>query len=178
MEPAAEPGALRKAVNKIIPFGGPGPVLVRGHGDLLAYLAKCCNPVPGEEIVGYVTRGKGVSVHSVECANVKKLLYNPDREIEVKWARSEEGNYRVSLIIQATDEPGMLAKLAERIAKLDSNIAQLEADTTVETGVGLIEVVVQVRNRRHLQKLLQGLRGVRGILDVQRRRDAGHRAIN
>ncbi len=66
-----------------------GPIAVKGHGDLLAYLAKCCNPLPGEEIVGYVTRGRGVSVHSVDCPNVRNLLYNPEREIEVEWARSD-----------------------------------------------------------------------------------------
>jgi GTP pyrophosphokinase len=178
MEPATEPGGLRKAVSKILPFGGPGPVRVRGHGDLLAYLAKCCNPVPGEEIVGYVTRGKGVSVHSVDCPNVKKLLYNPDREIEVKWAKGEAASYRVTLTIRATDEPGMLAKLAERIAKLESNITQLEADTTQDTGVGLIDVMVQVRNRRHLEKILQGLRSIAGVLDVERKRDAATQVPN
>ena len=96
-QPAAKPGRLRAAVSKILPFGATGPIAVKGHGDLLAFLAKCCNPLPGEEIVGYVTRGRGVSVHSVDCPNVRNLLYEPEREIEVEWARQEGGLYHVTL---------------------------------------------------------------------------------
>jgi GTP pyrophosphokinase len=170
-EPAEEPGRLRRAVRKILPFG-TGPILVKGQGDLLAYLAKCCSPVPGEDIVGYVTRGRGVSVHSADCPNVRNLLYNQDREIEVQWAKDGESRYRVTVSIEATDEPGMLAKLTEVIAKLDSNIAHLEAET-VEPGVGLIEVVVQVRDRKHLEKILKALRAIPGMTRVERRMNGG-----
>jgi GTP pyrophosphokinase len=171
--PAEKPGKLRQAVSKILPFGG-GPISVKGEGDLLAFLAKCCNPLPGEEIVGYVTRGRGVSVHSVECPNVKNLLYNPEREIEVAWARQDEGVYQVSLVIETEDQPGMLARLTEVIAKLESNIRQFEAQT-VETGRGRIEVVIEVRSRKHLEKLRQAIRAVPGVLQVDRRMSGGGR---
>ncbi len=94
-EPAEKPGRLRQAVSKILPFGAAGPLTVKGHGDMLAYLAKCCNPLPGEEIVGYITRGRGVSVHRVDCPNVQNLLYNPEREIEVKWEQGKNDVYQV-----------------------------------------------------------------------------------
>ncbi len=162
-----KPGALRAAVDRIFDFGG-GAITVRGHGDLLAYLAKCCTPRPGEEIVGFVTRGRGVSVHSAECSNVKNLLYNPEREIEVEWARPGKEVYPVVLEIQTEDQPGMLAKLTEVMAKLDSNIRQIEAET-VETGRGLIEVVMEVRNRKHLEKLRRGIQALPGVLEVDRR---------
>ncbi|MCH9649868.1 MAG: bifunctional (p)ppGpp synthetase/guanosine-3',5'-bis(diphosphate) 3'-pyrophosphohydrolase [Deltaproteobacteria bacterium] len=165
--PASSPGPLRRAVSKILPFGA-GPILVKGEGDLLAFLAKCCHPVPGEDIVGYVTRGRGVSVHSCECPNVKNLLYNQEREIEVQWARGDEGRYRVSLGIEASDEPGMLARLTEVIAKVDSNITQLEAGTR-DPGLGLIDVEVQVKDRRHLEKILAGIRTIPGLIRVERR---------
>ncbi|MCB1056963.1 MAG: bifunctional (p)ppGpp synthetase/guanosine-3',5'-bis(diphosphate) 3'-pyrophosphohydrolase [Acidobacteria bacterium] len=173
-EPAEEPSRLRKVVRKILPFGS-GPILVKGQGDLLAFLAKCCNPVPGEDIVGYVTRGRGVSVHSTDCPNVRNLLYNQDREIEVQWAKDDESRYRVTVGIEATDEPGMLAKLTEVIAKLDSNISHLEAET-VEPGLGLIEVVVQVRDRKHLEKILKALRSIPGMSRVERRMSSGNGA--
>ncbi len=166
-EEKEKPGALRAAVDRIFDFGG-GAITVRGHGDLLAYLAKCCNPLPGEDIVGFVTRGRGVSVHSAECANVKNLLYNPEREIEVAWARPGKEVYPVVLEIQTEDQPGMLAKLTEVMAKLDSNIRQIEAET-VETGRGLIEVVMEVRNRKHLEKLRRGIQALPGVLEVDRR---------
>ena len=170
---APKPGLLRQAVSRILPFGGDGPITVKGQGDMLAYLAKCCNPLPGEEIVGYVTRGRGVSVHSLDCRNVKNLLYNPEREIEVQWAKQKDDVYQIALTIETADQPGMLARLTEAIAKADSNITQIEADTRETGGRGLIQVVVELRNRKHLDKLIRELRAVAGVLRVDRRMTGG-----
>ena len=167
-EPAPPPGKLRQAVSRILPFR-EGPITVKGHGDLLAFLAKCCNPLPGDDIVGYVTRGRGVSVHSVDCVNVKNLLYNPEREIEVEWARQKDDRYRVSLLIETEDQPGMLARLTEVIAKVDSNITQIEADTSRETGPARIGVVCELRDRKHLDKLLAQVRAISGVIRVDRK---------
>jgi GTP pyrophosphokinase len=170
-EEVSEPGPLRKVVSRVLPFGqGQGPITVRGHGDMLATLAKCCSPLPGEKIVGYITRGRGVSVHSRDCPNVANLLYNPEREIEVEWARQGSDLYASSLLIETEDRPGMLAKLAEAIAKLDSNITHIEAETG--TGRGMIAVVLQVRDHRHLDKLVRRVRSVPGVLKVHRQRSA------
>jgi GTP pyrophosphokinase len=166
VEPAPKPGRIRQAVSKILPFG-PGPITVKGHGDMLAYLAKCCNPLPGEEIVGYITRGRGVSVHSVDCPNVKNLLYNPEREIEVEWDRERKSLYQVSLLLETENQPGMLARLTEVITKADSNITQIEAETH-ETGRASIGIVCELRHRKQLEKLLRELRGVAGVLKVDR----------
>ena len=155
--------------------GAGGPIRVRGEGDLLVVLAKCCRPVPGEEIVGYVTRGRGISVHSVDCPNVKNLLYNPEREIEVAWADGPQGIYPVSLLILTEDRRGMLARLTEAIAKLDTNIRQIEADTE-HPGRGNIEVVLDVRDRAHLERVRQVLRNLPGVLDVYRRMPGSGRA--
>jgi GTP pyrophosphokinase len=173
-EPAEKPSRLRQAVSKILPFGSgaSGPIAVKGHGDLLAYLAKCCNPLPGDDIVGYVTRGRGVSVHSMDCPNVKNLLYNPEREIEVEWERIKDEVYQVSLMIETADQPGMLAKLTEVITKVGSNITQIEAETH-ETGRASIGVVCQLRDRKHLEKLLREVRSIAGVFRVDRRMDGG-----
>jgi guanosine-3',5'-bis(diphosphate) 3'-pyrophosphohydrolase len=172
-EPAEKPGRLRQAVSKILPFGAAGPLIVKGHGDLLAYLAKCCNPLPGEEIVGYITRGRGVSVHRVDCPNVQNLLYNPEREIEVKWEQGKNEVYQVSLLIEVEDQQGMLAKLTEAITRAGSNITSIEADTHRETGRGTISVVCQLRDRKQLDKLLREIRGISGVLRVGRRMSTG-----
>ena len=167
--PPPEPGRLRQALSRLVPGGGAGgPVRVRGEGDLLVVLAKCCRPVPGEEIVGYVSRGRGISVHSVDCPNVRNLLYNPEREIEVAWADGEQGIYPVSLLIETEDRRGMLAKLTEAIAKLDTNIRQIEADTE-RPGRGNVEVVLDVRDRAHLERVRKVLRNLPGVLEVSRR---------
>jgi GTP diphosphokinase / guanosine-3',5'-bis(diphosphate) 3'-diphosphatase len=175
-EPAPPPGKIRQAVSRILPSFREGPISVKGHGDLLAYLAKCCNPLPGDDIVGYVTRGRGVSVHSTDCLNVKNLLYNPEREIEVEWARQKDDLYRVSLVIETEDQRGMLARLTEVIAKADSNITQIEADTTRETGPARIGVVCELRDKKHLDKLLNQVRAIAGVLRVDRRMNTGSAA--
>jgi len=171
---AEKPGRLRQAVSKILPFGTTsGPLTIKGHGDLLAYLAKCCNPLPGEEIVGYITRGRGVSVHRIDCPNVQNLLYNPEREIEVQWEQGKNEVYQVSLLIEVEDQQGMLARLTEAITRAGSNITAIEADTHSETGRGTISVVCQLRDRKHLDKLLREVRSISGVLRVDRRTSGG-----
>ncbi|HEV2856223.1 MAG TPA: bifunctional (p)ppGpp synthetase/guanosine-3',5'-bis(diphosphate) 3'-pyrophosphohydrolase [Thermoanaerobaculia bacterium] len=173
-----KPSRLRQAVSsvsKILPFGGSssGPLVIKGHGDLLAYLAKCCNPLPGEDIVGFVTRGRGVSVHRVDCPNVQNLLYNPEREIEVRWDQRKDDVYQISLIIEVEDQQGMLARLTEAITRAGSNITAIEADTHRETGRGTISVVCQLRDRKHFDKLLSEVRAISGVLRVGRRNSGG-----
>jgi GTP pyrophosphokinase len=175
--PAREPGALVRAVRRMLPRGQPGPIAVRGENDLLAYLAKCCNPLPGDAIVGYITRGRGVSVHRSSCSNVENLLYNDERRIEVEWARQTEGLYRVPLHVETEDRPGVLARLADAVAKLDSNITHVEAET-LEIGRGLIRLVVQVKDRKHLLKIMGRIRSLAGVLSViHERRDAQDRSL-
>ncbi len=176
-EPPAEepPSRLRQAVTRLLPGRGEGPILVKGHGDLLAYMAKCCNPLPGERIVGYITRGRGVSVHSIDCPNVKNLLYNPEREIEVRWAKEVDDVFETTVFIETEDQKGMLAKLTQVVAGLKSNITSIGARTT-ETGQGLIEMKLEVRDRKHLSKILEGLRSASGVLKVTRQMAASRPA--
>jgi GTP pyrophosphokinase len=137
-----EPGRLRRAVDRLLPSQGAA-VQVRGEGGLLATIARCCSPVPGEPIVGYITRGRGISVHSEDCSNVRNLLYHPEREIEVEWSFEKDQVYPVVLQVETVDGPGVLAKLTEVIAKKDANIRNIEA-----AGSGgeraRIDVVVEV----------------------------------
>ncbi len=166
------PSKLLSAVSKMLPFGGSAAIAVRGDGDMLAYLAKCCKPLPGEQIIGYITRGRGVSVHSAECPNVKNLLYDPEREIEVSWARTGGEVFAIQLEIETEDEPGMLARLTETMTKLGSNIRQIHA-STLQPGKGLIDVVVEVRDRKHFERLNHAIQGLPGVFEVTRRMGSG-----
>jgi len=166
--PKPEPGRLRRAFERLVEGRSTGPVLVKGENDVLFVLAQCCRPVPGDEIVGYVTRGRGISVHGTDCPNVRNLLYNPEREIEVAWASERNDLYSVSLVLQTEDRQGMLARLTDAIARLDTNIRQIEADTD-RPGRGNIVVVVDVRDRAHLERVRQALRDLPGVLDVNRK---------
>ncbi|MEM7352574.1 MAG: bifunctional (p)ppGpp synthetase/guanosine-3',5'-bis(diphosphate) 3'-pyrophosphohydrolase [Acidobacteriota bacterium] len=162
-------GPLQRAMGRLMPGGGP--VTVKGASDLMATLAKCCDPVPGDELVGYVTRGRGISVHSETCPNVKNLDFDPERLIEVEWAFRPASVYPAVLAIETEDKTGMLARLTEVIAKESSNIRQFEADT--ETGRGVMEVVVEVRNRKHLERLCAAIDSIPGVLEVSRRVGGG-----
>src|SRR5262249_38896736 len=125
-EPAKKETAVTRVVRKILPFGSPDIVVV-GHNDLLASLAKCCGPVPGERILGYITRGRGVSVHSENCPNVRNLLYDPERQIDVAWAGEKAAAYAIELELSSDDRPGLLADLTQAIAGEGSNIRRIEA---------------------------------------------------
>ena len=172
-EPVAEKAGpsraetLKKVVRKILPIGGTG-ILVRGENDLLATLAKCCRPVPGEEIVGYVTRGRGVSVHSAACPNVRNLLFDPSREIEVEWHVGKDASFTVDFEVLVEDRPGILAKITQVISDAASNIESIEARTS-PGGTAVIEGSVSTPDRRHLDKLFLAIRSVPGVTSVRRK---------
>ena len=116
-----------------------------------------------------MTRGRGVSVHSEDCTNVKNLLYHPEREIEVEWSTESEQVYPVTLQIEADDRPGVLAKLTELIAKRGSNIRTIDARRGDGSGAS-IEVVVEIKDQRQLTRLQDGILKLPEVVSVTRRR--------
>ena len=140
----------------------------RGIDDLLVYRAKCCNPIRGEAIVGYVTRGKGVAVHSKMCPNVQNLMYDVERKIEVEWARAVEDSFPVRIVIHTDDRPGMLNQLTSVLSDENTNIRSLEAKTEVDQDGGIVEMTVDVRDKKQLEKLVSAMRRISGVRDVER----------
>ena len=178
-----EPADGRGAEVPTTPAGGPlpsgapmpgrpqdGDAVIRVHGaeDLLVYRAKCCNPIRGESIVGYVTRGKGVAVHSRMCPNVQNLMYDVERKIEVEWARSAEDAFPVKIVVHTDDRPGMLAQLTSVLSGENTNIRSLEAKTESDHDGGIVEMTVDVRDKRQLEKLVAAMRRISGVRDVER----------
>jgi guanosine-3',5'-bis(diphosphate) 3'-pyrophosphohydrolase len=143
-------------------------IKVRGLGDLLVYRAKCCNPIRGEAIVGYVTRGKGVAVHSKMCPNVQNLMYDVERKIEVEWARTVEDAFPVKIVIHTDDRPGMLNQLTSVLSDENTNIRSLEAKTEIDQDGGIVEMTVDVRDKKQLEKLVSAMRRISGVRDVER----------
>ena len=142
---------------------------MRGLDDLLVYRAKCCNPIRGEAIVGYVTRGKGVAVHSRTCPNVQSLMYDVERKIEVEWARAAEDAFPVRVIVIHTDDrPGMLNQLTSVLSNENTNIRSLEAETRLDHDGGVVEMTVDVRDKKQLEKLVSAMRRISGVRDVER----------
>jgi guanosine-3',5'-bis(diphosphate) 3'-pyrophosphohydrolase len=158
--------AVSRVVRKILPFGAPDIVVV-GQNDLLATLAKCCSPLPGEKVIGYITRGRGVSVHSETCPNVKNLLYDPERRIDVAWAGERGAAYRMELDVVVDARPGLLADLTNAIAGEGSNIRSIEARS--EDRQGYVSVALEISDLKHLEKILTRLRAVNGVREVLRR---------
>ena len=142
-------------------------VKVRGFDDLMVFRARCCNPIRGEKIVGYVTRGKGVSVHAARCPNVLNLLYDPDRRIEVVWdKKAGAGGFVVQLGIQVEDRQGILADVTSKIAGIQTNVLKIEA--TSSDRHGRIDVTIEIIDLKHLQRIVKVIRGVTGVLEVER----------
>ena len=150
------------------PREGDGVIKVRGMDDLLVYRAKCCNPIRGEAIVGYVTRGKGVAVHARLCPNVQNLMYDVERKIEVEWARAAEDAFPVRIVIHTDDRPGMLMQLTSVLADENANIRSLEAKTEIDHDGGIVEMTVDIRDKKQLEKLVAAMRRISGVRDVER----------
>jgi guanosine-3',5'-bis(diphosphate) 3'-pyrophosphohydrolase len=142
-------------------------IRVKGMDDLLVYRAKCCNPIRGESIVGYVTRGKGVAVHARLCPNVQNLMYDVERKIEVEWARNTSDSFPVRIVVHTDDRPGMLAQLTSLLSNENTNIRSLEAKTEDQEGA-LVEMTVDVRDKKQLEKLVSAMRRISGVRDVER----------
>jgi GTP pyrophosphokinase len=158
---------IASVVRRVLGTGGADKIKVRGFDDLLVFRARCCNPIRGEQIVGYITRGKGVSVHSSTCPNVVNLLYDPDRRIDVEWDKGADPSpYTVRLSIQVEDRKGILADVSSKIAGINTNIRTVEA--TVDDQRGRIDMTVEISDVKHLQKVIKSLRSVEGVLDVER----------
>jgi GTP diphosphokinase / guanosine-3',5'-bis(diphosphate) 3'-diphosphatase len=152
-------------------FGGDqnnNALRVKGHGDLLVYRARCCNPIRGEAIVGYVTRGKGVAVHALNCPNVTNLLYEPERKIDVEWAQDDgtPSAYPVKLTVFCDDRFGMLKQITAVISDTQTNIRNIEARTN--NGQANVDIVLDIADLKHLENIVSGVRKIPGVHDVQR----------
>jgi GTP diphosphokinase / guanosine-3',5'-bis(diphosphate) 3'-diphosphatase len=141
-------------------------IVVRGHDDLMVYRSKCCNPIPGDDIIGYVTRGRGIAVHSKNCPNVENLLYEADRRIAVEWAASTQAEFPVRLRIITEDRPGMIAAISSIISDTGANIRSFESGG--EDIRARIEVALDVRDRKQLEHILAGIKRIPGVFDIER----------
>jgi GTP diphosphokinase / guanosine-3',5'-bis(diphosphate) 3'-diphosphatase len=161
-------GTVISAVRRML-GGGEEKIKVRGFDDLMVFRARCCNPIRGEKIVGYITRGKGVSVHSATCPNVVNLLYDPERRIEVEWDKGVDQlpRYPVRLTMEVENRKGLLAAVSTKIADINTNIKNIEARTD-EDQRARIEMTVEISDLKHLEKVIKAVRGVEGVIGVER----------
>jgi len=176
-EPETKPGVggeagMSDAVRKLH-LTGSDSLQVEGQNDLLVYRARCCNPIRGEEIIGYVTRGKGVAVHARSCPNVQNLLYESDRRIAVEWSRvgnesaGRPQRYPVKITVYCDDRTGMLKELTAVVSEDNTNIRGVEIHHK-EGEEAIVEFVVEAEDLHHLNRMVLALRRVAGVRAVQR----------
>src|SRR5438067_1172712 len=156
---------LVKTVKRMLGIG-EAPLVVKGHDDLLVFRAKCCNPIPGDEIVGYITRGRGVAVHTRACPNVQNLMYQAERRIAVEWGGSSEATFPVQLTIRARDRAGLLAEITAVISGAGSNIHNLESRP--DRANARIDANLEIADRRQLETILANIKKIPGVYGVER----------
>jgi GTP pyrophosphokinase len=168
----AKTSKLRKvadAVRRALRMGDER-ILIKGVDDVLVYRAPCCNPIRGEEIIGYITRGKGVGVHATRCKNAANLMVNRERIVEVAWVTDKiENPYAVKLSVVTEDRTGQLAALTNTIANIKTNIRNASTDDEIlNDGTRRIDLTVDVNDLQHLERVVNALRGVEGVIEVER----------
>ena len=162
-----KPRPLTDAVKRLLRVEAERVKVKGGDDDLLIYRARCCNPIMGEPIVGYITRGKGVSVHSKSCPNVTNLLYDPERKIAVEWERGAEAAYDVRISVEVEDRPGLLAAITALLADMKTDIRNAGV-RTFDDRTASIELTLRIQDLKHLDKVVKSVRAVAGVIDVER----------
>src|SRR5256884_9333466 len=165
MDAADAKPTIVKTVKRMLGMGD-APLIVKGHDGLLVFRAKCCNPIPGDDITGYITRGRGVAVHTKLCPNVQNLLYETERRITVEWGGESATTFPIQLAIRAKDRAGLLAEITAVISGAGSNIRNLESRP--DRNNARIDASLEIIDRRQFETILANIRKISGVLGVER----------
>ncbi|MCI0488413.1 MAG: bifunctional (p)ppGpp synthetase/guanosine-3',5'-bis(diphosphate) 3'-pyrophosphohydrolase [Blastocatellia bacterium] len=159
---------LKQVVKRALGF--QDRIRVKGIDDLMVYRARCCNPIRGEAIIGYITRGKGVAVHTANCPNASSLMVNPERIIEVEWMKSDSKDpaaFPITIKLVTEDRPGMVADVTQAIASVGTNMRDISA-TIDDEGHGLLILTAEIFDLKHLEKITGALKSVKGVIELER----------
>ena len=144
-------------------------VIVKGIDNCLVKLSKCCNPLPGDEIVGYITKGRGVSVHRKDCYNVKDLISDENRMIDVEWYVKDKTEYQAEIEIFSNDRNGLLVDILKELGTTKVNILGVNTKTTKER-IAIIDITLQLENLDELNKAIRVVRKVDSVYEVKRKK--------
>ena len=164
-EPSTKPSAFERLVDRM--RGGSKGVRIQGADGLMVRYAQCCQPVPGDPVIGYVTRGRGVSIHRADCPNLLMLAHEPERRLDIDWQEMEGERFVVRLTLEGNDRRGLYADVAAAVSSTGTDIRSMELRTVDGRASG--SVLVEVENLAHLQKIVKATRRVKGITEVARR---------
>ncbi len=152
-----------------VPKPSKSGVVVKGIDNCLVKLSRCCNPVPGDKIVGYITKGRGVSVHRADCVNVKQLVSDENRMIDVYWYSQAKTKYHVAIEVFANDRKGLLADIIQQLDKAKATILEISSKVNQER-IAITDIVIEIENVEDLNKTMKILRDVDSVYDVKRRK--------
>lgn len=159
------PGLVEKVVSRIRRKRGGTGIKVRGVSDMLVRFANCCHPIPGEKVVGFMTRGRGITIHQKNCRHI--LHADPDRVVEISWDTEQDDAHIARLRVTSMDQKGILADLSAVMTQKNANIVQADVKTTIDKkGVALF--TLEVENFQQLQDIIAGLKRVKNVLKVER----------
>jgi GTP pyrophosphokinase len=162
-----EESRLKSLLHKITRAGPKDALLIKGIDNVMVRYAGCCNPVPGDRVVGFITRGRGVTIHTVDCQSV--VDEDPNRKVEVEWDSTKGYSYPVRIRIYSDDKKGLLAEISSSFASNEANITNASVETTDDRkAIGTFEL--QIRDLNHLKKVIKGLEKIKGVHRVERMR--------
>src|SRR5690606_422783 len=165
-EPVTKPPtALERLVDRV--RGNGRGVRIQGLDNTLVRYSQCCQPVPGDDVIGYITRGRGISIHRTDCPNVLNLSEHPERRIEIEWEAESSERFFVRIIVEGNDRRGLLSDIATAISDTGTNIASAEIKSKEGGMTG--SFVVEVQDLPHLKKVMKYIRRVNGVMSAERR---------
>jgi GTP pyrophosphokinase len=144
-----------------------GGMMINGMDNMLIHLSKCCNPVPGDKILGFITRGRGVSVHTADCTNIGDLTFDKDRLVDVSWGDLQAAAHAVKISVQTEDKPGLLASVSSSISAAEANITHAEV-TTNEDKQAMLLFTIDIRDVEHLNRIIKNIEAIKGVIAVKR----------
>ncbi len=144
-------------------------IIVKGIDNCLVKFSKCCNPLPGDEIIGYITKGRGVSVHRKDCINIKELFQEEARIIDVEWSEAEKASYKVEIELHSNDRDGLVADIAKEMGNLKANMLVINSKVNRERIV-ITEMTLEVQSLDELNKVLKALRKIDSVYEVKRKK--------
>ncbi|HEX2095013.1 MAG TPA: bifunctional (p)ppGpp synthetase/guanosine-3',5'-bis(diphosphate) 3'-pyrophosphohydrolase [Longimicrobiaceae bacterium] len=171
--PPRPPSAFDRLVDRV--RGKPRGVRIQGMDNLMVRYSQCCQPVPGDTVTGYITRGRGISIHRTDCPNLLQLADHPERRVEIEWDVEGGERFFVRIVMEGTDRRGLFADIASTISQTNTNIrsADIQADEAGMKG----QFVVEVENLSHLNRVLNAIRKVKGVISVERREHMDERDL-
>ncbi|WP_410493866.1 bifunctional GTP diphosphokinase/guanosine-3',5'-bis pyrophosphate 3'-pyrophosphohydrolase [Endozoicomonas sp. 8E] len=166
-----EPGSVEAEKNQIDTSDSEKPLSIRGTEGMVISFAKCCYPIPGDPVVGHVSSGRGIVIHTESCKNIADIRHSPEKVLEVDWDKDVSGEFTVELLVELEHHRGMIASLATSVTAVEGNIEKISMEER-DASFCMVQLVIKVRDRLHLARIIKRLRVIKGVHSINRRREA------